>query len=355
MANKKLIVVHGMGQHDDTSVKKEVLEGFTTAFSFYPSLKGQPVESRIDFLPVSYNSFFDDYRKKLKDRSSGPLGERIAAIDTSLPFPLEVVQRINNLEADLAKDEFFTTHWLDVILYFLTLLCEPVRLKVAETVANAIADVGGANVHVLGHSLGTAVVHDTLAKAYGPDNLIAGTGKVLNLSPVEHRLGGVHMVANVSRALQTFVKVGSSIVRPGPLGCTSVFLEYRHKLDPITKIRPFNPTDNDGWVPHPIFKSVYSLVEPSSVTAANVHDLRHYLITPMVHLPLFQLLFGFRPNKAEQSAGEAAYFATTVLGKAQALQAAFGDFQPTDTDSLRAILDAARALKDMVLGFKESF
>jgi hypothetical protein len=354
VAKKKLIVVHGMGQHDDASVQKEVVDGLSTAFKFYSSLKGESVENKIDILPVSYNSFFDDYRKKLAERS-GSLGERLAAIDTSVPFPLEVIQRINKLEADLAQDEFFTTHWLDVILYFLTLLCEPVRLKVAEAVANAIAEVGGANVHVLGHSLGSAVVHDALAKAYGPDNLIAGTGKVLNLSPIEHRLGGVHMLANVSRALQTFVKVGSSIVRPGPLGCTSVFLEYRHKLDPIARIRPFNPTNNDGWVPHDVFQFVYSLIEPSSVTDANVHGLGHYLITPMVHLPLFQLLFGFRPKKAEQSAGEQAYFATTVLGKAQALQAAFGDFAPTDPDSLRAILDAAKALKDMVLGFKEAF
>jgi pimeloyl-ACP methyl ester carboxylesterase len=354
MPDKKLIVVHGMGQHDAASVKKEVTEGLTTAFNLYTSLNGTKVDSQIDIVPVAYNSFFDDYRKKLEERS-GSLGERLAAIDTSVPFPIDVVKRINNLEADLAKDEFFTTHWLDVILYFLTLLSEPIRLKVAEAIADAIAEVGGANVHVMGHSLGTAVVHDTLAKAYGPDNLLANTGKVLNLSPIEHCLGGVHMVANVSRALQTFVKVGSSIVRPGPLGCTSVFFEYRHRLDPIPKIRPFNPTDNDGWVPHDIFQSVYRLIEPSSVTAANVHDLRHYLITPAVHLPLFRLLFGFRPKKAEQDAAEAAYLANTVLGKAQALQAAFGDLQPTDADSLRAVLDAARALKDMVLGFGEAF
>lgn len=354
MAKKKLIVVHGMGQHDDTSLKKEVTEGFTTAFKFYSSLKSATVASKVDIIPVSYNSFFDEYRKKLGDRS-GPLGERLAAIDTSVPFPVEVVQRINSLEASLAKDEFFTTHWLDVILYFLTLLGEPIRLRVAEAVAKAVAEVGGANVHVMGHSLGTAVLHDTLSKSYGPANLVSGAGKVLNLSPIEHRLGGVHMVANVSRALQTFVKVGESIVRPGPLGCTSVFVEYRHKLDPIPKIRPFNPTDNDGWVPHDIFNSVYDLIEPSSVTAANVHDLRHYLAIPMVHLPMFRLLFDFRPKQVELEAGEEAYFETTVLGKAQALQAAFGDAQPSSPDSLRAVLEAAKALKDMVLGFGEAF
>jgi hypothetical protein len=354
MSKKKLVVVHGMGQHDDASVKKEVVDAFTTAFGFYESLKGQSVTDLIDIVPASYNSFFDDYRKKLQERS-GSLAERLAGIDPTVPFTVTAVQQINDVEARLGQDSFFTTHWLDVILYYLTLLCEPIRLKVAETVASAIAEVGGSNVHVLGHSLGTSVLHDTLAKAYGPHNLPDANGTVLNLSPIEQRLGGVHMVANVSRALQTFVKVGASVVRPGSLGCTSVFMEYRHKLDPITKVKPFNPTNNGEWIPQDIFTSVYSLVEPSSVTQANVHDLGHYLITPMCHLPLFRMLFGFRPKKQEQDAGGQTYFAMTVQGKAQALQTAFGDLQPTSEDSMLAVLDAAKALKDMVLKFGEEF
>jgi hypothetical protein len=165
----------------------------------------------------------------------------------------------------------------------------------------------------------------------------------------------VHMVANVSRALQTFIKVGSSIVRPGELGCTSVFVEYRHKLDPITMIKPFDPTETGGWIRPEIFRLVYSLITPSSVTAANVHALNHYLTIPVVHLTLFRLLFDFRPKKQEQEAGADAYLATTVEGKAKALQTAFSGLQPTDPESLRAMLDAAKALKDMVLGFKEEF
>lgn len=354
MANKKLIVVHGMGQHDDATVKQAVVDAFTTAFGFYESLNGQSVTKQIDIVPASYNSFFDDYRKKLQERA-GTLAERLAAVDPTVPFTVKAVQQINDAEAKLGQDEFFTTHWLDVILYYLTLLCEPIRLHVAEVLANAVAEVGGPNVHVLGHSLGTAVLHDTLAKTFGPQNLPDADGTVLNLSPIEHRLGGVHMVANVSRALQTFVKVGSSIVRPGPLGCTSVFIEYRHKLDPIPKIRPFDPTNNGEWVSQDVFTSEYGLIEPSSVTEANVHDLGHYLITPMCHLPMFRALFGFRPKKQEQEDGEQKYFEMTAQGKAKALQTAFGDLQPTSPDSLLAVLDAAKALKDMVLKFGEAF
>ena len=179
-------------------------------------------ETQVDACCLAGRAFTDsDVRQ---GAPGAPAVRQVPAGRVYLLLPA-VVDRINQLEATLSKDSFFTTHWLDVILYYLTLLCEPVRLKVAEVVAARIAEVGGANVHVLAHSLGTAVVHDALAKTYGPDNLTASTGKVLNLSPIEHRLGGVHMVANVSRALQTFVKVGSSIVRPGELGCTSVYME----------------------------------------------------------------------------------------------------------------------------------
>jgi hypothetical protein len=352
---KTLIVVHGMGQHDDASLKKSVEDAFKAAFKLYPPLQGTSPGSVVDLVPVSYNAVFDKYRKKPKTPAAS-LADQLAAVDTSVPFVPRAVSAINGLEASLAKDTFFTTHWLDVILYYLTLLGERVRLQVAEQIATSIARVGGANVHVLAHSLGTAVVHDTLAKSYGPANLVSARNKVLNLSPVQHRLGGLHMVANVSRALQTFMKAGESIVRPGPLGCLSSYTEYRHKLDPIPRIKPFDPTDNDGWVPHDAFRLAYRLIQPSSVTAANVHDLGHYLAIPDIHLHLFRQLFGFKPTAAERQSAEAAYDSTTIEGKARALQTAFGDLKPAiDEDALRPLLEAAKALKQLVQGFGEKF
>jgi hypothetical protein len=164
------------------------------------------------------------------------------------------------------------------------------------------------------------------------------------------------MVANVSRALQTFIKAGSSIVRPGKLGCVSNFFEYRHKLDPITRIRPFTPTDNGGWVTHDVFVANYALIEPTAVTRANVHDLGHYLAIPEVHQVLFDLLIGFTPKKAERKEAEQQFFATTVQGKATALQAAFGNVGTDLNDgAIRDLLDAWKQLKDLVVNFGEKF
>lgn len=87
-----------------------------------------------------------------------------------------------------------------------------------------------------------------------------------------------------------------------------------------------------------------------------MHGLGHYLLTPEVHQLLFRLLFNFAPKKAEKAAGEAAYLATTVLGKAKALQAAFGDLGgAASEESVTKLLKTAKALKDMVQGFGEQF
>ncbi len=355
MARKHLLVVHGMGQHTDESVKAEVADAFTTAFSRYASLKDKKVADLMEIVPVSYAEIFDTFRQQRATSNEG-LSEWLAGINGMQSLPLQAVAEVNDLEASLAEDTFFNTHWLDVLLYRFTFLSERVRLKVAAAIGKSIVDAqGSTNVHVLGHSLGTAVLHDTLAKAYGPEN-IELDGKAINLNSVSDRLAGIHMVANVSRALQSFVAVGSSIVRPGPLGCAGVFAEYRHRLDPIPMIRQFNPTNNGEWVPQTIFTSVYSLREPTSVTEANVHGLGHYLLTPEVHQLLFRLLFNFAPKKAEKAAGEAAYLATTVLGKAKALQAAFGDLGgAASEESVTKLLKTAKALKDMVQGFGEQF
>ncbi len=351
---KHLIVVHGMGKHTAASVKKEVTDALAAALTLYSSKKDAKIEELVTVIGVSYDEIFEKVRKQRAESGESVL--KLLSNINGNSFPLKVAEEIAGIEADLGADEFFNTHWLDVLLYRLTLRNELVRLKVAEKIADSVAKVGGSNVHVLGHSLGTAVVHDALAKSYGPENLISEEGKALNLSPITHRLGGVHMVANVSRALQTFVKAGSSIVRPGDLGCAFVFHEFRHKLDPIPKIRPFNPTDNGGWVPHDVFVNSYALVEPSAVTAANVHDLAHYLAIPEVHQPIFDLLIDFRPKKAEKKEAEEKYFATTVQGKAQALQSAFGDLG-TDINegAIRDLIDAWKALKDLVESFGEKF
>ena len=355
MAKKTLLVVHGMGQHTTESVNADVIRAMNNAISLYPETLGdKSVDSLVNVVPVVYNDLLEEYRSRLANEGD-LLAKRIAEIDGPNSLLENSIGEVNKIQTLLGEDDFFATHWLDVILYRYTLLSELIRLRVAEVIGTAIAEHGAANVHVLAHSLGTAVLHDALEKSFGPENLVDEHGTNFNLDITSHRLGGVHMVANVSRTLQTFVKVGSSIVRPGERGCTTVFSECRHRLDPITLIRQFTPTDNGVWTTHNIFHSAYRLVELTSVTAGNVHSLSHYIENPAVHRPLFRLLFGHRPLKDEREAASELYLQRTVAGKARLLQQAFGDLSFDNMASVSKLLVISRDLKNLVVGLGEDF
>ncbi|MET0053100.1 MAG: hypothetical protein ABW095_18740 [Candidatus Thiodiazotropha sp.] len=347
MTKKTLIVIHGMGTHTEATVKKEVRSALESAFGTYSSLKGKKPSDFFDLVAVEYNSFFEDYRKALANKSD--VITALRGVQGNFPLLPKAVDEIAGLEQELTNDSFFATHWLDVILYRFTLLAEPIRLKVAEAIVKAVIAKGSSNVHVLGHSLGTAVLHDTLAKLYGP---IPGP---TNLSNTSDRLGGVYQIANVSRLLQTFSKVGSSDVRPG-IGCCTVFTEHRHKFDPFTKFKPFDPINNGEWIPTNIFRSAYLLNEPNEVTSTNVHALGHYLLNPSVHLPLLRQLrvFPRMPNATERAEAEDAYLSQTVQGKAIAVRDAFEQIDASEP-SIRKLIMAAKDFKDMVESFKESF
>ncbi len=354
MTKKTLLIIHGMGQHTKASVKSEVNSALTAAFKLYPSLDGKSPASQITVKTLEYGSFFEKYRKSIS-KESGLLSDKIKMVDVANSLLSGSIETINSLGEKFGEDEFFYTHLLDVILYRYSILAERIRLHIAEEIALVVSQVGSANLHVLGHSLGTAVLHDALQKSYGPESL--EDGDKIKLSVIDHKLGGVHMVSNVSRILQSFAKVGSSVVRPGQYGCTSAFTEYRHKLDPFTYVKPFDPTNNGGWVEQETFKHAYRLVHDglTEVTAANVHSLSHYIANPSVHLLLFKSLFGFSPNKPERESAESKYLEATVQGKAIAVQEAFGGLAAGSDDSVEALLRSAMGLKELLDGFSEGF
>ncbi|WP_290649120.1 hypothetical protein [Aquisalimonas sp.] len=354
MAKRQLIVVHGMGQHTEASFRGEVLNACQQAFGLYESLKDQNVTDKFGVIAVGYGDFFESLRNMLGERSQS-LGEQLQTNRRARLISTDAVARLNGIESEIANDSFFTTHWLDVLLYRFTILNEPIRLRLAERLATVIAEHGPSNVHVLGHSLGTAVVHDTLAKAYGPDDFRDEAGNARNLNPTTHRLGSVHMVANVSRALDSFQGVGASIVKPGRGGCVSRFQEHRHKLDPITWVRPFDPKDNDGWVTPTAYRRSYALNRLQAVTGANTHAIGHYLLDPQVHRPLFLHLFDFRPDADEAATAHQRFADRSLRERAAELQNAIGDFRPGSDDGVMDVLRAAQALNAQVQRFGEEF
>lgn len=349
MSKPKLILVHGMGQHTAESFKKEFNETCKQAFNLYPGYTDKSAEDYVDLVPVGYNDIFDKFRKQMADRSK-PVLQRLGQIPGMGGDLTKTVKEIESIEKGINDDDFFQTHWLDVIFYRFTTLGENVRIRVGKAIAEAIATANGGSsqVHVLGHSLGTAVVHDTLAKLYS-DHYQLGDNE--NLDVVMHKLGSLHMLANTSRVLESFVKVERSVVKPGPGGCVAKYTEHRHKLDPITWARPFDPTDNGNWISNDSwFFGRYQLIQPTSVTNqhGNTHSIKHYVFNPLVHLHLFETVFGISMTDKAVQKGHERFIDKTLGGVADNLVQKLSKLKEKNLESVKGVLDAATTLKDFV-------
>lgn len=359
MAKQKLIIVHGMGNWTTSSFEKEFIEGGNAAFSLYPAGSigdsfELAIQENVDLEVVSYNDIFEEYREKLKG------GTELQSVLTSIPHMSnsslgQAMAVLSEFEGNFQGDSFFATHWADVLFYRFSYLGELVRIRLAKVITKAVIDFGGKNVHVLGHSLGCAVVHDTLAALYDAQYNLNDIGQdeledLQTLSCITHKLGSVQMVANTSRVLQRDnAKVGNSVVNPGSGGCTRYYREYRHSLDPITWPKPFDPTNNGGWISSTLFKKRYKLVKVSEVTDqhGNTHSLPHYLYNPEVHNFLFLKVFGFDISHLSEQAQEN-YEQKTLLGVAEELVDSLEGLKKLNLENIKGVIEAAKTLSKFI-------
>lgn len=362
MSKPKLIVVHGMGQHTEASFKKEIVDGLAWAFKLYTKddgsgrFVGKSPEHYVDVIPVAYNDIFDNYRQKSADRNQ-PVRDRLKAIPNMKGSILtKAVKELTNAQSALNDDDFFKTHFLDVFFYRYTNLGELARIRVGKVISDTIGTVKGGihRVHVLGHSLGTAVLHDSLAFLYTNDDFIkVGANK---LSTSTHKLGSVHMVANVSRLLEStdIVKVSDSVVKPDHDGCTFIYREYRHDLDPFTWPKPFDPKKEDGWIGNDKWiDRQYWLHHIDELTNkhGNTHSIGHYLANPAVHQDIMEHVFEIRLTKAEKDLGYKTFHAKKTLGgKAKDLKEHLKKTKSLNLDNIVDLILVGKELKDFVEG-----
>ena len=298
MTKPILIMTHGMGSSTSASFKKEVVDAFQHAYNQYPSFENKDIEELIDIEVIEYNSILETHRQAMAEEAAS-----VASVLAGIPgqnVTQELTTKLTQYTEKFGADKFFYTHLLDVLFYRFTVLGELCRIRVGKAIIKAVQERGAANVHILGHSLGTAVVHDALASAYSEGFDI--DNEITALSPEMHKLASVHFVANVARVLESFVNVEQSIVKPHT-GCTYAYREYRHRYDPFTRVRPFNPPASPPWQPEP-----YKLIQTNRIAQLNTHDVAHYIKNPAVHremMPFFDQ--DFWPEDAEKQNADTAF------------------------------------------------
>lgn len=306
MARNLVFLVHGMGNGWEDDAAAEITAIRETA-ARYPAVR--IFASDLHFVPIQYNQVFADYLTRLEEEAGlleGFLGE-IPESDLAgqLRRYIEAAFGTGSGDLNLPQDlPDLRTHWLDVLLYRFTLLRHPVRISVANQILAELrkpenAQARGTRIAAIGHSLGSAVLHDALVGLYS----LPGPGPIFGPQAPDDLLLGEELkqslewsclaqLANVSRLLANEVDPSRSIVRPAQdaTGVLSAMVTAKHLLDPIARIRPFRAAMGPLLATETAFHDVTLRAVKGSLR--NIHGFEHYWRDPQVHIPFFRGVFG---------------------------------------------------------------
>ena len=195
-------------------------------------------ERKFDFVPVTYDDIFVELVTQWQETAGeiAPFADRLGAGQ---------VARVAGWLADAdSTQDSIAAHAIDVLLYRgFSLVADAVRDRVLKVITEHLT--ADSDWVVIAHSLGTAVAHDALDKLWRNS---FGQGEPLTGNPIFRQAKAVVMIANLSRLLQSDREVlTGSWVQPGHLGQPGRmglrYLNINHRLDPLTRAHPFDPTD----------------------------------------------------------------------------------------------------------------
>lgn len=263
-----VLLIHGMGTHPLENMSREFKTGLTSAANGF-GIADFDLDEHVELVEFSYSETLDAIRNKLAEQADEIVGQF-----RTLPghgAAIELVERLIRYQADLDEGEMIYTHWLDVLLYGATFYGEYLRLELATKVNNLKRRAAGRDIHIVAHSLGTALIHDTLNKLYRDDGSI--DDGVPDLKPGIDNIKCLWTFANVNRlvAILNGVSAADGVVRSGPTGCTDYLYNIRHELDPFTWFRRWNPQIENG-------RNFTTKV----VRDINTHSFREYVADPDV-------------------------------------------------------------------------
>ncbi|NQZ89335.1 MAG: hypothetical protein HRT54_17300 [Colwellia sp.] len=309
MSKDVLIILHGIGEHTADSFEKEVVDAANNAIQRYDSYKQLKFEDVIDVRSIAYDHIFEEERKKMAENGSTVskyISDNLGNVD--LP---NIIPTLAQFDKSFGDDDFKNTHVLDVLLY-LSILGERVRSYVLNEIMDIVTHDykdNNVNYHILSHSLGTSVMHDSLAKLYTVDKN-PPKGKLNVRSP---HFKSYWTFANVSRLVTHFSGLTGpfeSIVKPGHTGVTQTFYNIYNEFDPIAFdiFKRFDPQKGEGWIPDEVFEDQYNKVVTKAVSRKNTHSIMGYIEDPLVSYPFLYTLMGeFDPSEDEQKTANAKF------------------------------------------------
>lgn len=296
MSKHTLFLIHGMGRHEGTRWSDEVWEKLVACSQRYPHFSDKKnLDEYAVPVPIGYDKFIRAALQRW-DEQATQFGDFARANELSEAGSLDWLTGISGND-----NHFLLSHAADVIIYrFFRLESGQIRanvqLKIYEEIQRKRAQDANAKFSLMAHSLGTSVAHDALAELGAAPQI----GDNVNAFGVNNfRFHSIHMLANVSRLLQTVPKAYESFVRPGSNNvknryCGRMYCHH-HELDPFTKPKPFDPM---AWGTN------FQMASLRHYRGWNVHGWLHYLDHPKVHIPLLKAISkssAITPKQARQA------------------------------------------------------
>ena len=225
MARQYVFLVHGMGEMDPNKWHEPFTTAIISALKQYePFVDKPPADIKAEdlkLIPITYDDVFSAYRDRWEDLSVD-VADAVAAISPGIGKVFDELSESVN-EVDGWK-KFFWTHVLDPLLWY---FFEDARMAVVARVNeqfitglnDMINDENAGSAHVLAHSLGTSVTHDSLVA------LRHWSSAEGQFEPDKHVWHTVGMIANVGRLLEATFTLRQGVA-------ASAFRVYKSALKP---------------------------------------------------------------------------------------------------------------------------
>lgn len=331
MPKQLVLLVHGMGTHPKGAIIKEFKKALTDRATSF-GLANTNFINKADYKEFNYSHYFDSIRQQFADNAQAR--QKGFKYLTGMGFEEKLLKQLTQFEANFGKDEFFYTHWLDVILYSTMYFGEKVRLDFITLFEQLRKKYKHTNMHVVCHSLGTAVVHDGLAKYYREQS--SPFDDIPDLKTGNFNIASLWTFANVSRMvnlLNGLSDPNTSTVVTGSEGCTDNFVNIRHKYDPFTWFKTYDRRMDD--------KLTFT---NTVIRKPNTHDFYEYVTEPNVAYSMLNFIYERDITDAQFNAGMKAF-----------KQGTLGD----EVKQLKTLIDSARdnpsvdSLKKAITQFKK--
>ncbi|PMJ91534.1 hypothetical protein [Vibrio sp. 10N.261.55.A7] len=340
MSKPIVLVIHGMGTHSNGGLKLQINNGLNEAAKNF-GLSDFNFSDKVELVEFNYSEFLDEIRQRSADHASS-MSDHLALLQGK-GLSVEVVSQLTGFLSDFDEDEMLYTHWMDVLYYGVMFWGEQIRVDFAKAINDVMikANMEERDVHIIAHSLGTSVAHDTLAKLFRED--VDLTSQVPGLDIAKFRIKSLWTVANVSRLtylLNNIADPNTSIVNATPDGCCDYLVNIRNTFDPFTWFKTYQRDDGHS-----------RQLEVDTIRYWNTHDIKEYMATPLVSAYLFSFLFSIELSEEQWEKGVASHSESSVNKPVSELKEAMGDLrnQPDlegKIDTLKQVFSTAKAVKD---------